>query len=217
MAIVSSAEAGLRAAQRATILQVRAPDLNTAVLEDEARRLVASSPIPVLVSSRCDVVLACGAAGVNLPEGDIPTRDARSLLGDRLVGRSVHSSGAAIEAERVGDAPRRRPGRDRTHGRRGNSLADREPLLDRGLSLSPFIPRLGAARGAHGAFMALAGKQHRVTRLRDLDGTSNRGAAVDDNLEVATRRFALGARLNVARDLGRVLAQWVVGGDDEKV
>ncbi len=102
MAIVSSAEAGLRAAQRATILQVRAPDLNTAVLEDEARRLVASSPIPVLVSSRCDVVLACGAAGVNLPEGDIPTRDARSLLGDRLVGRSVHSSGAAIEAERDG-------------------------------------------------------------------------------------------------------------------
>ena len=93
MAIVSSAEAGLRAAQRATILQVRAPDLNTAVLEDEARRLVASSPIPVL---------ACGAAGVNLPEGDIPTRDARSLLGDRLVGRSVHSSGAAIEAERDG-------------------------------------------------------------------------------------------------------------------
>ena len=65
--------------------------------------------------------------------------------------------------------------------------------------------------------MALAGKQHRVTGLSDLDGTSNRGAAVDDNLEVATRRFALGARLNVARDLGRVLAQRVVGGDDEKV
>ena len=63
MAIVSSAEAGLLAAPGATILQLRAPELNARDLEREALRLVPSSPLPVLISSRCDVALASGAAG----------------------------------------------------------------------------------------------------------------------------------------------------------
>lgn len=100
MAIVSSAEAGLSAASRATILQLRIPGLPVADLEREAMHLVASSPVPVVISSRCDAALACGAAGVNLPERDIPTRDARALLSERLIGRSVHSLESAMEAER---------------------------------------------------------------------------------------------------------------------
>ncbi|HKW71474.1 MAG TPA: thiamine phosphate synthase [Candidatus Dormibacteraeota bacterium] len=102
MAIVSTFEAGLMAAPRATILQLRAPHMPVADLEREAARLVATSTVPVLVSSRCDVALTAGAAGVNLPERDIPIRDARELLGDRLVGRSVHSLEAAIAAEQNG-------------------------------------------------------------------------------------------------------------------
>lgn len=102
MAIMSSADAGLRAASRATILQLRAPGLSTAALEREASSLVASASVPVVVSSRCDVVLACAAAGVNLPERDIAIRDARTLLGNRLIGRSVHSLEGALEAERDG-------------------------------------------------------------------------------------------------------------------
>ncbi|TMC84960.1 MAG: thiazole synthase [Chloroflexi bacterium] len=102
MAIVSSAEAGLRAAPRATILQLRAPGLHTVDLEREASALVGSSTVPVVISSRCDVVLACGAAGVNLPERDISTRDARTLVGERLVGRSVHSLESAKAAEAEG-------------------------------------------------------------------------------------------------------------------
>lgn len=47
-------------------------------------------------------MLASGAAGVNLPESDIAAADARTLLGRRLVGRSVHSIEAAQEAEREG-------------------------------------------------------------------------------------------------------------------
>lgn len=102
MAIVSSASAGLRAASRATIVQLRAPTLSTAALEQEAIALVASTSVPVLVSSRCDVALACGAAGVNLPESDISVAGARMLLGTRLVGRSVHSIAGAQSAERDG-------------------------------------------------------------------------------------------------------------------
>ena len=99
MAIVASAEAGIRAAPRATVLQLRAPRLDASDLELAATRLVGAVGIPVVVSSRCDVALAAGAAGVNLPERDIPTRDARRLLGDRILGRSVHSLDAALEAE----------------------------------------------------------------------------------------------------------------------
>lgn len=102
MAIVAGAEAGVRAARRATIVQLRAPGMPVDRLEREAARLVASSSVPVVISSRCDVVLACDAAGVNLPERDISPRDARALLGERLVGRSVHSLEAAVQAERDG-------------------------------------------------------------------------------------------------------------------
>ena len=69
------------------------------------RRVSATAPAnpmttPVVISARVDVALAVGAAGVNLPEHDLPVADARRLLGpERLVGRSVHSVGAAREAE----------------------------------------------------------------------------------------------------------------------
>jgi thiamine-phosphate diphosphorylase len=101
MAIVSSAAAGLRAS-RATIVQLRAPALTAAALEKEAVALVASASVPVLVSSRCDVALAAHAAGVNLPESDISVADARTLLGERLIGRSVHGAAAARAAEQEG-------------------------------------------------------------------------------------------------------------------
>ncbi|HKB34197.1 MAG TPA: thiamine phosphate synthase [Candidatus Dormibacteraeota bacterium] len=102
MAIVSSAAAGSRATPRATIVQLRALALTTAELEKEARALIASASVPVLVSSRCDVAVACDAAGVNLPESDVPVAAARMLLGARLIGRSVHSIGSAQAAESEG-------------------------------------------------------------------------------------------------------------------
>jgi thiamine-phosphate pyrophosphorylase len=99
MAVVASASEGLRAAGRATILQIRAPQLTALELELEAAKLVAASPVPVVISSRCDVALAVQAAGVNLPERDILVSDARKLLGERLISRSVHSLEAALIAE----------------------------------------------------------------------------------------------------------------------
>jgi thiamine-phosphate pyrophosphorylase len=102
MAVVASASAGLHAAQRATIVQLRAPALSARDLEANANELVAASPVPVLISSRCDIALATGAAGVNLPERDIAVAHARALLGQRLIGRSVHSLEAAVRAEEDG-------------------------------------------------------------------------------------------------------------------
>lgn len=102
MAVVESAEAGLRAAPRATSILLRAPGLSAAALEREALRLRAESPVQVLVSSRCDIALATNIAGVNLPERDISVADARRLLPYGVVGRSVHSVAAAVHAEDQG-------------------------------------------------------------------------------------------------------------------
>lgn len=102
MAVVSDAAAGLRVAHRATVLQLRAPGLTTRKLEDQANELVSSAAIPVVISSRCDIVLATRAAGVNLPENDVDVAAARQLMGGRLLGRSVHSVAGALHAEREG-------------------------------------------------------------------------------------------------------------------
>jgi thiamine-phosphate diphosphorylase len=102
MAVVASAREGLRAAVRATVIQLRSPLMTARELEVNAIELVGASPVPVLISSRCDIVLASGAAGVNLPERDITVHDARALLGQRLIGRSVHSMKSARDAEQDG-------------------------------------------------------------------------------------------------------------------
>ena len=68
-------------------------------LRSNRSELVAASPVPVLIISRCDIALAAGAAGVSLPERDISAADARRLLGQRTIGRSVHSLQAAIDAQ----------------------------------------------------------------------------------------------------------------------
>jgi thiamine-phosphate pyrophosphorylase len=102
MAIVTTASAGMKAAGRATILQVRAPRSTARAIEQEAAALVASSPVPVVVSSRCDIAVVARAAGVNLPENDIPVAAARALMGKRMVGRSVHTLESALRAEGEG-------------------------------------------------------------------------------------------------------------------
>jgi thiamine-phosphate diphosphorylase len=102
MAVVATATEGLRAASRATIVLLRAPGMSGRELEAHATELVGASPVPVVISSRCDIVVAAGAAGVNFPERDIAVHDARALLGHRLIGRSVHSLQGAVDAERDG-------------------------------------------------------------------------------------------------------------------
>ncbi len=104
MAVTDGVEAGLHAASRgASHLLLRMPGADARTQYEALLRLVAAAPIPVLARGRPDLVLAAGAAGVNLPEGDLPVAAARTLLGPhRLVGRSVHSVGEAAAAAAEG-------------------------------------------------------------------------------------------------------------------
>ena len=69
-------------------------DLTCAVLEAMGGRA------KLVVNERADVALAAGAHGVQLGEEGLPAGVARRILGDRLlIGRSVHSTEAAVQAE----------------------------------------------------------------------------------------------------------------------
>jgi thiamine-phosphate diphosphorylase len=105
MAVVSELRSGLSAGARgATVIQLRSPASSARQLFEAARALVQRQPLPVVVSARIDVALAAGAAGVHLPERDLPPAAARHLLGGALLGRSVHSlAGARAAAEEGAD------------------------------------------------------------------------------------------------------------------
>ena len=57
----------------------------------------------LVVNERADVALVSDAQGVQLGEGGLPVAAAREILGDRLlIGRSVHSTELAVQAESDG-------------------------------------------------------------------------------------------------------------------
>lgn len=87
------------------MVQIREKDLSARALHELGIRLGAgiAGRSRLIVNDRVDVALALGADGVQLPEDGIPVTVARRLVGpEMLIGRSVHSVRAAVEAEEVG-------------------------------------------------------------------------------------------------------------------
>jgi thiamine-phosphate pyrophosphorylase len=86
-------------------VQLREKDLSGGDLYDLAitLRAVTRGRALLLINDRLDVALAAGADGVHLPERSVPLRKVRYFAGEAcLVGRSVHSVDAAVEAEHDG-------------------------------------------------------------------------------------------------------------------
>ena len=73
MAIVPDANAGMRARVKgATVLQLRDPGASVRTLEREARRLIPTATVPVIISSRIDVARLAetfGGGGHRLASG----------------------------------------------------------------------------------------------------------------------------------------------------
>jgi thiamine-phosphate pyrophosphorylase len=75
-------------------VQLREKDLDARSLHELAARLLEvcrRHRVPLLINDRIDVAIAVGADGVHLPADSFNARDARALLGDKLVGVSTHS------------------------------------------------------------------------------------------------------------------------------
>jgi thiamine-phosphate pyrophosphorylase len=99
------------AAAGVDLIQLREKDLGGRELESLARKALATlsggSPARLLINSRSDVALACGAHGVHLPAGDLLASDVRMVWNRAgrpapLIGVSVHSLDEAALAEAHG-------------------------------------------------------------------------------------------------------------------
>lgn len=87
------------------LVQLRDKALPGGQLLDLAAAMIESigGQAKLIVNDRADVALAAGAQGVQLGEEGLPVAAARMSLGDdSLIGRSVHSLAAAVQAESDG-------------------------------------------------------------------------------------------------------------------
>ena len=84
------------------LVQLREKDLSNDELLELARTPLEAigGKAKLIVNERADVALAAGAQGVQLGEAGPPVSEARKTLGgDALIGRSVHSLQSAVQAE----------------------------------------------------------------------------------------------------------------------
>jgi len=95
--------AGHAARDGVEMIQIRAKQLSTRDLMELARGAVAIPSARVLVNTRTDVALACGAHGVHLPAGSMaPSTVRRIAPADFLIGVSCHSIDELRAAENEG-------------------------------------------------------------------------------------------------------------------
>jgi thiamine-phosphate pyrophosphorylase len=91
-------------------IQLREKDLSTRALEELANQAMAAlggSRTKLLINSRTDVALACGAHGVHLPGNDLPASEVRAIFSRAnvaapVIGVSVHSQAETAYAEAHG-------------------------------------------------------------------------------------------------------------------
>lgn len=91
-------------------IQLREKDLSIRALEELANKAMAaigSSRTRLLINSRTDVALACGAHGVHLPSHDMPASEARVIFARAkvaapVIGVSTHSQAELAYAESHG-------------------------------------------------------------------------------------------------------------------
>ena len=91
-------------------IQLREKDLSTRALEQLAGKAMAAlggSGTRLLINSRTDVALACGAYGVHLPSNDLAASEVRAILvrtgaAGPVIGVSAHSAAEIASAEAHG-------------------------------------------------------------------------------------------------------------------
>jgi thiamine-phosphate pyrophosphorylase len=104
------AKIGECAAAGVEYIQLREKDLDARALEALALKAMAAiggSRTQLLINSRTDVALACGAHGVHLPANDLAASEVRSIFAragrnEPVIGVSTHSAAEVASAEAHG-------------------------------------------------------------------------------------------------------------------
>ncbi len=103
--ITDSADVAARAARQGVeMIQIRAKELSARALTELVRGALArAAESKILVNTRTDVALVCGAHGVHLPAGSMSPADIRRIVpADFLIGVSCHTIDELRAAEREG-------------------------------------------------------------------------------------------------------------------
>jgi thiamine-phosphate pyrophosphorylase len=102
--ITDSLDVAARAASDCVeMIQIRAKELSGRALAELVRGTVRLRGSPILVNTRADIALACGAQGVHLPARSIAPHVIRRIAPPGfLIGVSCHTVGELAAAEREG-------------------------------------------------------------------------------------------------------------------
>jgi thiamine-phosphate pyrophosphorylase len=86
------------------IVQYREKEKPTKEMVEEALKIkkLCADDVIFLVNDRIDVALAVDADGVHLGQDDMPYETARKLLGDKIIGLTIHNVEEAVDAEKIG-------------------------------------------------------------------------------------------------------------------
>ena len=98
------------AAAGVDMIQLREKELSARALEKlalKAMEALGGSSARLLINSRTDVALACGAHGVHLPANDLPASEVRAIFAragvhQPMIGASAHSAAEVDSAEAHG-------------------------------------------------------------------------------------------------------------------
>jgi len=95
----SAIKAGLK------IIQYREKESSSRLMYQEAKEikeLCKKSSALLIINDRIDIALAVDADGIHLGNNDIPYKEARKLLSNKIIGLTVHNLQEAKEAQRLG-------------------------------------------------------------------------------------------------------------------
>lgn len=97
--VMAALEAGIR------WIQYREKNETRRVIYKEAlrlRQLTVEFGASLIVNDYADIAAAVEADGVHLGQDDLPLKEARKIMGERIIGISTHSLSEAMKAERDG-------------------------------------------------------------------------------------------------------------------
>ncbi|MEA2037468.1 MAG: thiamine phosphate synthase [Nanoarchaeota archaeon] len=87
------------------IIQYREKEKTTKKMYEEAKqikKLCDENNVLFLINDKIDICLSVGADGVHIGNEDLPYAKVRELLGDKIIGVTVHDVDESIEAENSG-------------------------------------------------------------------------------------------------------------------